>query len=82
MFSQDFVHIGISCLDIFILLVLEFMLSSRMYLIPFLEYSCLDLVRCEFFTGGRVFEVRADPISLFSLKFLFVIGFAIQRFSF
>ena len=82
MFSQDFVHIGISCLDIFILIVLEFMLSSRMYLIPFLEYSCLDLVRCEFFTGSRVCEVRADPISLFSLKFLFAIGFAIQRFSF
>lgn len=32
-----------SCFNLMILLVLEFMLGSRIYLIPFLEYSCLEL---------------------------------------
>ena len=31
-----------------ILLVLEFMVRSRIYLIPFFEYFCLELARCEF----------------------------------
>lgn len=44
-----------SCFDLMFSLVLEFMLRSRIYLIPFLEYSAsLVLVRWEFFTGGRV----------------------------
>lgn len=43
-----------SCFVLMFLLVLEFMLRSRTYLIPFLEYSpSLVLVRWELFTGGR-----------------------------
>lgn len=43
-----------SCFALMFLLVLEFMLRSRTYLIPFLEYSAsLVLVRWELFTGGR-----------------------------
>ena len=51
-------------------LVLEFVLSSRIYLKPFKEYFSLAFVRC-FFIGGRVCDVRADRGSLVSLKFLF-----------
>ena len=61
-------------------LSLEFMLCSRVYLSPFKEYSSLVVVRCQFFIGGRVCDVRADLGTLVSLKFLF--GFFHQRFSF
>ena len=60
-----------SCFHLVILLVLEFMLTSQIYLSPFLEYSSLAFVRCEFFTGGCVCDVRADIGPVVSLKFLF-----------
>ena len=42
-----------ACFDLFrILLLLEFMLSCS--LIPFLEYSCPGIIRCEFYTYVRV----------------------------
>ena len=69
-----------SCFDLLFLLVLEFMLSSRIYLMSFQEYSLLVIVRCQFFIGGRAFDVRADHGSLVSFKFLF--GFVNLRFSF
>ena len=56
--------------------MLEFLLSSRVYLMPFSEYSSLAIVRCYFLIGGRVCDVRADLGSLVSLKFLF--GFVIS----
>ena len=68
------------CFDLLRLLVLEFLLNSRVYLMPFQEYSSLAIVRFYFFIGGRVCDVRADLVTLVSLKFLF--GFVNQRFSF
>ena len=68
------------CFDLLRLLVLEFLLNSRVYLMPFQEYSSFAIVRCYFFIGGRVCDVRADLVTLVSLKFLF--GFVNQRFSF
>ena len=68
------------CFDLLRLLVLEFLLNSRVYLMPFQEYSSLAIVRCYFFIGGRVCDVRANLVTLVSLKFLF--GFVNQRFSF
>ena len=64
-----------------ILLVLEFMLRSRIYFIPVLEYSSLVLiVRWEFFTGGLgVLELTLVPWLLSPFKFLF--GFVNQPFS-
>ena len=47
---------------------------------PRWEYSSLATVRCYFFIGGRVCDVRAVLGSLVSLKVLF--GFVNQRFSF
>ena len=70
---------AVSCFDVLLLLVLEFLLSSRVYLMPFQEYSSLAIVRCQFFIDGRVCNVRADNGSLVSLKFLF--GFVNQRIS-
>ena len=57
-----------------ILLVLEFMMLSSQIsseLSPFLEYSSLAFVRCEFFTGGCVCDIRADLGPVVSLKSLF-----------
>ena len=42
--SLVFVHVLFSCFDLLFLLVLEFMLTSRIYLLPDVS----------FFTGGRV----------------------------
>ena len=62
--SIVFVHPLFSCFDLLFLLVLEFMLSSRIYLLPYQECYSLGIVRCQFFTGGRVSGVRADLGSL------------------
>ena len=60
-----------SCFHLVILLVLEFTLQVH-FGIFFVVF-----VRCKFFTGGRVCEVRADLGSLVPLKFLFgFIGFS------
>ena len=56
-----------SCFDLLLLLVLEFLLNLRVYLMPFQEYSSLAIVRCYFFISGRVFDVRADLVALISL---------------
>ena len=53
--SLVFVHVLSSCFDLLFLLVLEFMPSSRIYLLPHQECYSLGIVRCQFFfTGGRV----------------------------
>ena len=58
--SLVFVHVLFSCFDFLLLLVLELMLSSRIYLLPYQECYSLGTVRCQFFTGSRVCGVRAD----------------------
>ena len=46
--SLVFVHVLFSCFDLLFLLVLEFMLSSRIYLLPHQECLSLGIVRCQF----------------------------------
>ena len=52
--SLVFVHVLFSCFDLLFLLVIEVMLSSRIYLLPLIRNV----------TGGRVRGVRADLGSL------------------
>ena len=54
--SFDFCpHSFFSCFHLVFLIVLEFLLtcSSRITLMPFLEYSSPAIIRCQFFAGGR-----------------------------
>ena len=47
--SLVFVHVLFSRFDLLFLLVLELMLSSRIYLLPYQECYLLGIVRCQFF---------------------------------